>query len=108
MLAVLMVLASGPTPPDAPINEALEVRTAVVELLDHTFLAKGHGCYLPQQTCLNVGKELSGRRARDQVYEEGGTFTGYVVATVTGLVLGLAGGAYLMYRFCSAVPTACR
>lgn len=80
----------------------------MLELMDHNFVARGAGCFLPTSRCVDVGRELNGGRARLAFNEQPASFTGYAVAMAVGIGLGLLGGGYLMFKFCTAVPGACR
>lgn len=105
----LALLASTSAPPaDAPVEEAVEVRTAVLELPDHNFITQGAGCFMPAGKCMSVARELAGLRQRVKLMEAESVtpwqvFLGFGV----GLVLGLVGGIYGTIKACELLQV-CR
>lgn len=94
LLALLLATAPAPAP-DAPLEQAEEVRTAILELPSHSFVARGAGCFLPAGKCVSVGQELAGLRQRAlQGQLEPATPWQVLVGFGVGLVAGLALGIY--------------
>lgn len=92
MLLALILASTPPAQPDAPLEQAEAVRTAILELPSHQFVARGSGCFLPESKCMSVARELAGLRVRAQ--EPAVTPWQVFVGFGVGLVLGLAGGIY--------------
>lgn len=107
-LALSLLLATAPA--DAPIEQAVEARTAIIELLDHNFVSRGPGCWVDAPRCVEVGRILKSARVRNELMltETEPVPVGYVIAASVGILLGLVGGGYIMLKACAAVPSLCR